>query len=158
MSIQFTPDTPATRQAFNRLAREKMKLRLLADIRMDLMVCELEGYSKLEYLDELLALVQELRKKGGRRREMEITKNLQTIERSLKKIKEAEFRTSKLWGKTSSDKLNNSLYIIESMKIREEVKKALDAVDAIKAEEFKFLNENILPLLCEQIGTDDLQK
>lgn len=65
MSIQFTPDTPATRRAFNRLAREKMKLRLLADIRMDLMVCELEGCSKLEYLDELLALVQELRKGGG---------------------------------------------------------------------------------------------
>lgn len=65
MSIQFTPDTPATRQAFNRLAREKMKLRLLADIRMDLMVCEMEGYSKLEYLDELLELVQELRKGGG---------------------------------------------------------------------------------------------
>lgn len=65
MSIQFTSDTPATRRAFNRLAREKMKLRLLADIRMDLMVCELEGYSKLEYLDELLALVQELRKGGG---------------------------------------------------------------------------------------------
>lgn len=36
MSIQFTPDTLATRRAFNRLAREKMKLRLLADIRMDL--------------------------------------------------------------------------------------------------------------------------
>lgn len=65
MSIQFMPDTPATRRAFNRLAREKMKLRLLADIRMDLMVCELEGYSKLEYLDELLVLLQELRKKGG---------------------------------------------------------------------------------------------
>ena len=61
----FTPNTPATRRAFNRLAREKMKLRLLADIRMDLMVCEIEGYSKLEYLDELLALVQELRKGGG---------------------------------------------------------------------------------------------
>lgn len=65
MSIQFTPDTPATRRAFNRLAREKMKLRLLADIRMDLMVCELEGWDKLEYLDELLALVQELKKGGG---------------------------------------------------------------------------------------------
>lgn len=65
MSIQFTPGTLATRRAFNRLAREKMKLRLLADIRMDLMVCELEGWSKLEYLDEVLALVQELRKKGG---------------------------------------------------------------------------------------------
>lgn len=31
---------------------------------MDLMVCELEGWDKLEYLDELLALVQELRKGG----------------------------------------------------------------------------------------------
>lgn len=61
----FTPDTPATRRAFNRLAREKMKLLLLADIHADLMVCELEGWDKLEYLDELLALVQELRKKGG---------------------------------------------------------------------------------------------
>ena len=65
MSIQFTPDTPATRRAFNRLAREKMILPLVAVIRMDLMVCEMEGWDKLEYLDELLALVQELRKKGG---------------------------------------------------------------------------------------------
>ena len=63
---KFMPDTPATRQAFNRLAREKMKLRLLADIRMDLMVCELEGWNKLEYLNELLALVQELKKGGVR--------------------------------------------------------------------------------------------
>lgn len=31
---------------------------------MDLMLCELEGWDKLEYLDELLALVQELRKGG----------------------------------------------------------------------------------------------
>lgn len=90
---------------------------------------------------------------------MEITKNLQTIERSLKKIEEAEFRINKLWRETSSDKsINNSLYTIESMKMREEIKKALVAVDAIKAEEFKFLNENILPLLCEQIGTNELQK
>lgn len=70
MSIQFTPNTPATRRALNRLAREKMKLRLLADIRMDLMVCELEGYSKLEYLDELLALA--VVKKGGGKRERRI--------------------------------------------------------------------------------------
>lgn len=74
MSIQFTPDAPATRRAFNRLAREKMKLRLLADIRMDLMVCELEGWDKLEYLDELLALVQEL-KKGGEGRDNDKSKN-----------------------------------------------------------------------------------
>ena len=89
---------------------------------------------------------------------MEITKNLQTLERSLKKIKEAEFRINKLWEKTSLGNLDNSLYVIESSKIRDEVKKALAAVGAIKADEVKFLNENILPLLCEQIGTDDLQK
>ena len=65
--IALKPDTPEARRAFNRLAREKMKLRLLADIRMDLMICELEGWDKLEYLDELLALVQELRKGGGER-------------------------------------------------------------------------------------------
>lgn len=157
MSIQFTPDTPATRRAFNRLAREKMKLRLLADIRMDLMVCELEGLSKLEYLDELLALVQELRKKGGGA--MEITKNLQTIERSLKQIKKVEFRINKLWQEISSSKNTaNAAYAIESMEMQGAIKKALAAVDAIKAEEFKFLNGNILPLICEQIGTDDRQK
>ncbi len=90
---------------------------------------------------------------------MEITKNLQTIERSLKVIKEAEFRIDKLWGKTSSGKLDNSLYIIESIKIREEIKKALAAVDAIKAEEFKFLNENILPHLTQaevQMETENI--
>lgn len=157
MSIQFTPDTLATRRAFNRLAREKMKLRLLADIRMDLMVCELEGWSKLEYLDELLALVQELRKKGGGA--MEITKNLQTIERSLKQIKKVEFRINKLWQEISSNKNTASAaYAIESMEMQGAIKKALAAVDAIKAEEFKFLNGNILPLICEQIGTDDRQK
>ena len=64
MSIQFTPDTPATRRTFNSLAREKMKLRLLADIRMDLMVCEMEGWDKVEYLDEVLAMVQKMRKGG----------------------------------------------------------------------------------------------
>ena len=90
---------------------------------------------------------------------MEITKNLQTIERSLKAIKEAEFRINKLWGKTSSGELDNSLYIIESSKIREEIKKVLAAVDAIKAEEFKFLNENILPHLTQaevQLETENI--
>lgn len=63
MSIKLTPDTPATRQALNRLAREEMKHRLMADISTDLMVCELEGWGKLEYLDELMAMISGLR--GG---------------------------------------------------------------------------------------------
>ncbi len=61
--MSFKPDTPETRKQFNRLAREQMKLRLLADIRADLMVCELEGWDKLEYLDELLTMMQELRRR-----------------------------------------------------------------------------------------------
>ena len=43
----------------------KMQKAVAELIRMDLMVCKLEGWDKLEYLDELLALVQELRKGGG---------------------------------------------------------------------------------------------
>ena len=44
-------------QSLNRLAREQMKLRLMADIRADLMVCEIEGWDKLEYLRELKELI-----------------------------------------------------------------------------------------------------
>lgn len=60
MGVTLNPDTPETRKALNRLAREKMKLRLLADIRMDLMVCELEGWDKLEYLSEIKNMINEL--------------------------------------------------------------------------------------------------
>lgn len=101
MSIKFTPDTPATRRAFNRLAREKMKLRLLADIRMDLMVCELEGWSKLEYLDELLALVQELRKGGG---EM-ITIKAKMTTASMEEIKSIVTAVEKI-GASSCERIN----------------------------------------------------
>lgn len=44
-------------QSLNRLAREQMKLKLLADIRMDLIVCEIEGWDKMEYINELNELV-----------------------------------------------------------------------------------------------------
>lgn len=43
--------------SLNRLAREQMKLKLLADIRMDLIVCEIEGWDKMEYINELSELV-----------------------------------------------------------------------------------------------------
>lgn len=47
LGMILNPDTSEARKALNRLAREQIKLRLLA-----------------EYLDELLALMQELRKGG----------------------------------------------------------------------------------------------
>ena len=44
----------------NELARKKFEQKLLADIRVDLMVCEIEGWNKLEYLEELKSLINEL--------------------------------------------------------------------------------------------------
>lgn len=41
----------------NRLAREQMKLRLMQDIMTDLVVCEIEGWDKTEYLNELKELI-----------------------------------------------------------------------------------------------------
>lgn len=39
-----------TAKRLNELARHKMIVRLLDDIRIDLMICEIEGWSKLEYI------------------------------------------------------------------------------------------------------------
>ncbi|WP_418946909.1 hypothetical protein [Phascolarctobacterium succinatutens] len=55
---------------------------------------------------------------------MEITKNLQTIERSLKQIKKVEFRINKLWQEISSSKNTASAaYAIESMEMQGAIKK-----------------------------------
>lgn len=46
--------------AVNDLARQKFKQRLLADILVDLMICEIEGWCKREYIDELRRLITSL--------------------------------------------------------------------------------------------------
>lgn len=46
----------------NELAREKFKLKLLAELRTDLMICEIEGWSKLDYLNQLRRLIAGLGK------------------------------------------------------------------------------------------------
>lgn len=48
-------------EALNRKARESMKARLMGDIIVDMAVCEIEGWNKLEYLDELEELIRRLR-------------------------------------------------------------------------------------------------
>ena len=63
LGVTLNPAAPETRKALNRLAREQIKLRLLADIRFDLAVCELEGWDKIEYLNELKDMLNAL---GGR--------------------------------------------------------------------------------------------
>lgn len=53
---------PAPPKLVNDLARKRFELRLLADIRFDLSVCEIEGWSKTEYIDELCELLASIRK------------------------------------------------------------------------------------------------
>lgn len=60
MGVELIPAAPETRKALNRLARKQIKLRLLADIRFDLAVCEIEGWDKLEYLNELKSMIDDL--------------------------------------------------------------------------------------------------
>ena len=55
-------------RALNRLAREQMKHRILADIRMDMLTCELEGWDKLEYLNELIDMISHFQKQIRNRR------------------------------------------------------------------------------------------
>lgn len=43
--------------ALNRLAREQMKYKLMADIRADIEVCKLEGIDYKEYLIELKDII-----------------------------------------------------------------------------------------------------
>jgi hypothetical protein len=53
---------PETRKAMNRLARHKMILKLYQDILIDLTICELEGWDKMEYINELSDLINSFRR------------------------------------------------------------------------------------------------
>lgn len=65
MNCKFE-EHPDTGKVLNRLAREQMKFRLLADIQTDIMVCSLEGIDYKEYLQELKEIIDEfLRCKNG---------------------------------------------------------------------------------------------
>lgn len=53
-----------TARALNDLARHQATMRILADIRMDMEICELEGWNKLEYINQLKQLLDSLIKRG----------------------------------------------------------------------------------------------
>ena len=57
MGIILNPDNKETRKKLNQKSREEIKLKLLADIKMDLQICEIEGWNKKEYLNELKELI-----------------------------------------------------------------------------------------------------
>lgn len=50
----------------NNLARKKFEHKLLADIKIDLMICEIEGWDKFEYIRELQKLIGSIGKSGSR--------------------------------------------------------------------------------------------
>ena len=53
MGIILEPDTTETRYALQKLARHELILKILADIAADMMICELEGWPKMEFIDML---------------------------------------------------------------------------------------------------------
>ena len=48
---------------FNVLAREEMKLKLLADINIDLIICEIEWWDKKEFINDLKLLINNIGQK-----------------------------------------------------------------------------------------------
>lgn len=52
-TIEFEPDTNETRKLYQELARHQFQQRLLYDIRVDLEICDIEGWSKAEYINML---------------------------------------------------------------------------------------------------------
>ena len=61
-----TPEEIETSRVLNRVCRESMKERLLRDILVDLTVCELEGWDKMEYINEISALLESLKAKEAK--------------------------------------------------------------------------------------------
>ena len=52
-----------TRRAMQRVSREEMKLRIYADILVDMMICDIEGWDKIEYVRELQDMLNNLTQK-----------------------------------------------------------------------------------------------
>ena len=61
-----TPEEIETSRVLNRVCRESMKERLLRDILVDLTVCEIEGWDKMEYINEISALLESLKAKEAK--------------------------------------------------------------------------------------------
>lgn len=63
MSV-IIPDKETARK-LNELSRHKMMERLYRDILMDLMICDIEGWDKKEYINQLKTVVNSIGKQEG---------------------------------------------------------------------------------------------
>ena len=63
MSVILVPDSSKTRRKMQELARHQMITKLYADILIDINICDIEGWDKMEYINELRELLNSL---GGK--------------------------------------------------------------------------------------------
>ena len=56
---------PIYARTANELARKKFTEKILLDVLVDLTICEIEGWNKLEYLDELKSLINGIGRRSG---------------------------------------------------------------------------------------------
>ena len=59
-SLKTAKNDQKTANTANELARKKFQEKLLQDIRVDLMICEIEGWDKLEYIQEIKNLINSI--------------------------------------------------------------------------------------------------
>lgn len=59
--VVFNPDNAETRYKFNQLSRHHQIHKLYRDILCDLEVCELEGWDKTEYVNDLYKILDHFR-------------------------------------------------------------------------------------------------
>ena len=62
-SRTMIPKDEDTRIALNTLARHQTIYNLYRDILIDMMVCEIEGWDKLEYLNQLKFVIEHFERK-----------------------------------------------------------------------------------------------
>lgn len=60
MSSIVLDGNPETPRKMQELARHQMIERLYADILMDMQICEIEGWDKMEYINQLRELLNTL--------------------------------------------------------------------------------------------------
>lgn len=60
--MKMSDMTPDDRYLLQRVCRGQMKVKLLADIAADMEVCQMEGWDKMEYINELQEILNSFRK------------------------------------------------------------------------------------------------
>ena len=59
--MELIPDTPETRKMINDLARHQFVRKMYGEILMDMQVCEIEGWDKMEFINMLFECLNHFR-------------------------------------------------------------------------------------------------